>query len=337
MQNPEPSSEPVWTYRGYELKSSEFTTAMVHLFRAEVQRANVWRQRLDTTTNWAVVTTGAAISFAFTQIQGSHIVILLNVLLVTIFLNIEARRYRTYELWASRVRLMETDFYAAMLVPPFHPCADWAESLAESLLTPHFPISLWEALGRRLRRNFLWIYAIVGLSWLGKLWLLPTPVTNLTHLFERSAIGNIPGQFVLALVALYFSILIILALLTLRLRQATGEVLPSLDLPDIPNIAKKALHRPKARRQQLLTFIITDHPKKVSKEILAEMRRGATIISGKGAFTNQPHGVLMVALTVTEINQLKHLVVRADPEAFVIISPAQSVYGSGFAALEEEQ
>ena len=40
-------SEPVWSYRGYHLKSSEFTTAMVHFFRAEVQRANVWRQRLE--------------------------------------------------------------------------------------------------------------------------------------------------------------------------------------------------------------------------------------------------------------------------------------------------
>ncbi|HRQ25076.1 MAG TPA: DUF2270 domain-containing protein, partial [Anaerolineales bacterium] len=60
-ENPQPeeSDEAVWTYRGYRMKSSEFTTAMVHFFRAEVQRANVWRQRLDTTTNWAVVVTGA--------------------------------------------------------------------------------------------------------------------------------------------------------------------------------------------------------------------------------------------------------------------------------------
>jgi uncharacterized membrane protein len=39
----EESDEPVWTYRGYHLKTSEFVTAMVHLFRAEIQRANVWR------------------------------------------------------------------------------------------------------------------------------------------------------------------------------------------------------------------------------------------------------------------------------------------------------
>src|SRR5688500_20253488 len=64
--SPDPD-EPVWTYRGYRLKTSEFVTAMVHFFRAEIQRANVWRQRLDTTTNWAVVVTGATLSIAFSQ------------------------------------------------------------------------------------------------------------------------------------------------------------------------------------------------------------------------------------------------------------------------------
>ena len=43
------------------LSAGEFTTAMVHLYRAEAARANTWRIRLDTTTNWAVVTTGVAI------------------------------------------------------------------------------------------------------------------------------------------------------------------------------------------------------------------------------------------------------------------------------------
>src|SRR5512146_2454617 len=95
--------EPVWTYRGYRLKTSEFVTAMVHLFRAEVQRANGWRQRLDTTTNWAVVATGATLSIAFSQANVHHGVIILNSLLITLFLFIEARRYRYYELWSYRI------------------------------------------------------------------------------------------------------------------------------------------------------------------------------------------------------------------------------------------
>ena len=136
------TNEPVWTYRGYQLRSSDFTTAMVHLYRGEVTRANVWRQRLDNTTNWAVITAGAAITFALGNPNNHHGVIILNTLLITLFLYVEARRYRYYELFASRIRLMETDFFAAMLVPPFGPAADWAESLAENLLHPHFSISM---------------------------------------------------------------------------------------------------------------------------------------------------------------------------------------------------
>src|SRR4030067_2343692 len=84
--------EPVWTFRGYQLKPSEFTTAMVHFFRAEISRANVWRVRLDTTTNWAVVTTGAVISFSFSEPTGNHSVIILSTLLITLFLFIDGRR-----------------------------------------------------------------------------------------------------------------------------------------------------------------------------------------------------------------------------------------------------
>ena len=109
------------------MRPAEFNTAMVHYYRAEIQRSNIWRTRLDATTNWAVVATGAAISFALASPENHYAVIILNTLLVTIFLWIEARRYRYYELWAHRTRLMETDFFAAMLVPPFAPVS-WSNA-----------------------------------------------------------------------------------------------------------------------------------------------------------------------------------------------------------------
>ena len=62
---------------------------MVHLCRAEISRANTWRQRLDSTTNWAVLTTGASISFVFTEALAHHSVIFINALLVTLVLFIE--------------------------------------------------------------------------------------------------------------------------------------------------------------------------------------------------------------------------------------------------------
>ncbi len=48
--------ESIWSSRVYHLRPSEFATAMLHYYRAEIQRSNTWRMRLDNTTNWAIVT-----------------------------------------------------------------------------------------------------------------------------------------------------------------------------------------------------------------------------------------------------------------------------------------
>jgi uncharacterized membrane protein len=343
-ERPPDPDEPVWTYRGYRLKTSEFVTAMVHLFRAEVQRANVWRQRLDTTTNWAVVSTGATLSIAFSQTNIHHGVIILNTLLVTLFLFIEARRYRYYELWSYRVRLMETDFYAAMLVPPFHPSPEWAESLAENLLSPTFPITIWEAFGRRLRRNYLWIFLILGFAWLAKSWLFPAPPADFAEFVFRSAVGPIPGNIVLLLGILYYSFLMVMALATISMTRATGEILPRFGEDTLMSIFSpegkvKGLHAfraPSHRRKQLMALIITSNAEAVSKRILTDLGRGITALSGRGMYTGQERSVLICALTVTEVHNLKAAVNKEDPNAFVVVSAAQEILGRGFNPLGEE-
>lgn len=336
--------EPVWTYRGYRLKSGEFVTAMVHFFRAEVQRANVWRQRLDTTTNWAVVVTGATLSIAFSQPELHHAIIILNTLLVTWFLYMEARRYRYYELWSYRVRLMETDFYSAMLVPPFHPSPEWAESLAESLLAPSFPISMWEAIGRRLRRNYLWIFIVLYVSWVAKIWLFPVPALTWNEFIARSSVGPASGLLMAVLGLIYYTFLAIIAIATVSMNQATGEVLPRFgegseeDHTHEKDTAKgiRGWHLPHHRRRQLMALIVTDKAKAVSDRILGDLKRGVTALSGKGMYTGQEHPVLMCALTVTEVHNLKAAVIKEDPKAFVIVSPAQEVLGLGFNPLQEK-
>ena len=336
--------EAVWTYRGYKLKTSEFVTAMVHLFRAEIQRANVWRQRLDTTTNWAVVSTGATLSISFSQPTVHHGVIILNTLLVTWFLFIEARRYRYYELWSYRIRLMETDFFAAMLVPPFHPSPEWAESLAENLLAPSFPISMWEAFGRRLRRNYLWIYFILGISWIGKSYLFPTPAASMSEFVIRGAVGPIPGHVMITLGVIYYSFLLLIAIGTIGMTKATGEILPRFGAESeqeqhVEGTEKKgprAWFTHSQRRKQFLALIITDRPETVSNRILTDLKRGVTAMQGKGMYTGKDRSILMCALTITEVHNLKSAVAKEDPKAVVIVSPAQEILGGGFAPLEEK-
>jgi len=327
--------EPVWKFRGYELRPSEFTTAMVHYYRAEIQRSNVWRTRLDSTTNWAVVTTGATLSFVLSSPDNHFVIILLTTILIAVFLWMEARRYRYYELWSYRTRLLETDFFAAMLVPPFAPHAEWAESLAQSLLQPDFPITMWEAIGRRLRRNYFWIFIVLLVSWIIKIVLHPYPLTSWSEFIQRSTLAGIPGEIIIAGGVLFYFGLVVLAIWTARFHQASGEVLPKYDI--FSPAEKTGPRRPEfAKRKQLLVWIVTDQQDLISKAIMEIMHRGVTSITGTGMYTQKSHSVLMVALTVTEIAELKRIVQNIDPKAFIVVNPAQGVFGGGFQPLSVE-
>src|SRR6267378_781082 len=210
-----------------KMAPAEFNTAMAHFYRGEVQRSNTWRTRLDTTTYWAVLTAGATLSFTFSSPLSPHFVIPINSILVTVFLVMEARRYRYYEIWASRVRVMETGYLAPMLAPDSVPAdQEWASHLANDLLTPHFTISVWEAIGRRLRRNYLWIFLLLALSWNLKVYLHPVPADTFELFLQRATVGLVPGWIVFIVGFIFNVAVFMFAVGTIRLREATGEVLP---------------------------------------------------------------------------------------------------------------
>jgi uncharacterized membrane-anchored protein YitT (DUF2179 family) len=98
----------------------------------------------------------------------------------------------------------------------------------------------------------------------------------------------------------------------------------------------RAWFRLSRRRQQLMALIITDQAREVSEKILNEMHRGVTALSGTGMFTGKSHSVLMVALTVSEVNLLKSLVSATDPNAFIIVTSAHEILGRGFVPLKPE-
>jgi uncharacterized membrane protein len=200
---------------------------MVHLYRGEVGRANTWRIRLDGTTNWAVLTTGATLSFAFSSPDHTSVMILINSLLIFFFLFIEARRYQFYDLWRSRVRLMETEFFGEMLVPHSHLSDDsehWRTLLADDLYRPQFSISLWGAMGRRLRRNYAWIFAVLVLSWTVKVTIHPTPAESLQVVYERAAVGPLPSWFMLLLGVVFNLFLLYLGVATSGLAKHIDEM-----------------------------------------------------------------------------------------------------------------
>src|SRR5215468_12428784 len=199
--------------------------AVAHLYRGEMYRSKIWRTRLDTTTNWGVATTGIALSVTFSNRENSPLPLVLVALLVMVFLIIEARRYRYFDIWRSRVRMMEIYFYGPILkLQGVRTDSGWNDALARDYEHLHFHISFWEAAGRRLRRNYAWIFAIQGVSYLTKIAVHPTVARTLGELWDHAAIGPVPGQVVLLIGAMFQGSLILLATLTLRGQHASGRV-----------------------------------------------------------------------------------------------------------------
>jgi uncharacterized membrane protein len=203
--------------------------ALAHLYRGEVYRSTVWRTRLDSSTNWAVVTTGIALSATFSNSEASPLPMVLVGLLVSVFLLFEARRYRYFNVWRARARLLETDFYAPMITGNGARLdSGWTDLLAQDYVHPRYHISFARAIGRRLRRTYAWIFVIQAIAYYGKLAIHPEPLTTLAELWERAAIGPIPGGLVIAAGVLFHGGWAVFALITLRIEIASRRKRQSL-------------------------------------------------------------------------------------------------------------
>ncbi len=205
--------------------SSSDVTALCHYYRAEMARSNTWRSRLDVTTNWAIVTTAAFLTVAFGNPKIPHFVIILATVFVLFFLIIESRRYKYFDLWRWRVALLNENFFATIISPdqkPLHP--NWRELISMELRNSSFKITLLEAFGRRLRRNYSWIFLVLATCWAAKITIHPSPLTSFSQVVDRAMIFDIvPGLITLGLGVIFYGILILIAFVTLK-KSRSSEV-----------------------------------------------------------------------------------------------------------------
>jgi uncharacterized membrane-anchored protein YitT (DUF2179 family) len=82
-------------------------------------------------------------------------------------------------------------------------------------------------------------------------------------------------------------------------------------------------------------LIVTSQPGQISEQILEELERGVTFLSGKGAYTGADRPVLYCVVTRAEVSQLKTIVHGADPQAFMVIGQAYEALGEGFQPLRK--
>jgi len=221
--------EPERSFEEYPLTRQEYITAMVHFYRGEMYRSQVWRTRLDTTTNWAVVTTAAMITFTFSEPSHPHITLLLANLLITVFLCHEARRFRYFAVYRARVRMLEENFFLPIVTRELiSPKQDWRRNVAVDLDQPKFKTTYFQAIGFRLYRNYLWIFLIVMLAWVVKLFIHPAHAGSLGEIFGRMAVGVIPPWVILSF-GLTFVGLILAALVACARRGLPVDEIKGLE------------------------------------------------------------------------------------------------------------
>ena len=189
-------------------------TILIHTYRAMVGRADTWRMRMDTTTNWSIGTTAAVASFTLGNADVPHYVVHIASFLTLIFLLLESRRLTFYHLWQQRVLLLERSLIASA-VSSAPPDAEAFRVLEQQLgpqlgtTVPSMPRS--KAAARRLRRVYVYLFAAQLLAWLLKLASHPTPTTSLAEIVARAHVGTVPGAVVLAASGAAFAAAVVLA------------------------------------------------------------------------------------------------------------------------------
>ena len=83
-------------------------------------------------------------------------------------------------------------------------------------------------------------------------------------------------------------------------------------------------------------FIISNHHEKIARRIMDELERGATILSGVGAYSGEGRGVLISVVSRAEVVPVKRIVREEDEKAFVFITDTHETLGEGFSNLQGE-
>lgn len=184
---------------------TDLATPLAHLYRGEMHRMTVWRQRLDITANWAVLLTFGLTTFTFGSREIPHYTLLLGLALIGISLLLEARRYRHLYHSKYRLHLLEVGYFAELLDPsPSGTSQDWRSFLADDLRRARFEVSWFAAIRLRLRRNYLLLTYFITSVWLVKLFIHPHSPVSAAEFLSRLAVEELIPHWFVAVTAVGF-------------------------------------------------------------------------------------------------------------------------------------
>jgi len=190
-----------------KLTRGEAITALVHYYRAEVTRSLAWRERLDRTTNWAVGAAAAFLGFAFTHPEINHSLFLFAFAIVYTLLYVESRRYRYYDAYEYRVKLLNQYFIYGVLTGKLElgKGSFWVAELASDLRYPQYKMDFRYALGRRLKASYVYLFTILLAGWLLKIKLHPVSARTWQQYLDQASLAGLPGWITLLMFLMFIA------------------------------------------------------------------------------------------------------------------------------------
>lgn len=85
-----------------------------------------------------------------------------------------------------------------------------------------------------------------------------------------------------------------------------------------------------------VALIISSEYEAIAQAIGKELYRGATFLHGEGTYHHNQTKVVLTAVKKQQVAELKELVIRIDPKAFIIVQEAHQVLGDGFSRYSKE-
>lgn len=209
-------------------------------------------------------------------------------------------------------------------------------------------------LGFKFLSRFAMYYTILTIPlisimlWLTESWVVPTDQILIQTVFGGFLVGvgiglvlrigaTTAGTTILAQMAnkffdvsvpfalLVFDLIIVMASLTvLTIEQVLLTVIALYIAMETMDFIIEGMNPKKA------ITIITERPEELGSLINTEIKRGVTIMNGRGFYTKKEKDILYVVINRNQLTKLKRLIKREDENAFVVVHDVNSVLGNYF-------
>lgn len=86
-----------------------------------------------------------------------------------------------------------------------------------------------------------------------------------------------------------------------------------------------------------MVYVVSDKIDELLNRILEELEVGATVLTGRGAYSRHEKNIIMCVIKKRGMPKLEEIVKQEDKRAFMIITSANEIYGEGYKNIMKEK